>query len=223
MSCFRQRDMNKVIVLFVILQSYIKVDLKMAHITATQVKSIPILSCYISNELESFDSINDVINDIFRHCSLLNHDILLHLISNFQFTSSLRALQSLEDEQQFYCRELISSEFMTELNNKLRTTICTLLVPVVEFEFPIDVLSSTTVSEFKLTLYRIFSELASFLHLHRIIRNKSLVRITLCAPEGLRMRILSKVKCKSRFIKNVVGASSCTWNILDCVNQVSGW
>ncbi|XP_019856607.1 PREDICTED: uncharacterized protein LOC109585103 [Amphimedon queenslandica] len=210
--------MTKVTLLFMFLQIYTKVDLKVAHITAAQVKSIPFLSCYISNELESFDTINDVTNTIFRHCSLLNHDILLQLIGNFQFTSSLRALQSLEDEQQYYCRKLISSEFMEELNI-LRTTICSSLVPVVEFEFPIDVLSSTTVSEFKLTLCCIFSELASFLHLYRIICSKSLVRITLCGPEGLRTRIASKVKCKSRYILNVAGASSCTCDILGRVNE----
>ncbi|XP_019856619.1 PREDICTED: uncharacterized protein LOC109585110 isoform X2 [Amphimedon queenslandica] len=218
MSCLQQHDMTKVTLLFMFLQIYTKVDLKVAHITAAQVKSIPFLSCYISNELESFDTINDVINTIFRHCSLLNHDILLQLIGSFQFTSSLRALRSLEDEQQYYCRKLISSEFMEELNI-LRSTICASLVPVVEFEFPIDVLSSTTVSEFKLTLCCIFSELASFLHLYRIICNKSLIRITLCGPEGLRTRIASKVKCKSRYILNVAGANSCTCDILGHVNQ----
>ena len=218
---FQQHDMNKVIASFIVLQSYIKADLKVAHITAVQVKSIPFLSCYISNELESFDAIDDIINAIFQHCSLLNHDILLYLIGSFQLKNSLRVLQSFEDEQQYYCRELISSEFIEEFKNNLKATICTSLVPVVKFEFPIDVLSSTTVSEFKMIMYSIFSELATFLHVSSIIRNESLIEISLCAPEGLRARIISKVKCKSKYIQNIIGASS--HNILDRMNQVNSW
>ena len=221
MSCFQQHDISKVKGSFIVLQNYIKVDLNVTHITAAQVKNAPFLSCYISNELESFDTIDDVIKVIFQHCSLLNHDILLHLISCFQLTSSLGVLQSFEDEQQYYCRDLISSEFIKEFNNNLKATICASLVPVVKFEFPIDVLSSTTVSEFKMTMYSIFSELATFLHLSSIIRYESLIKITLCAPEGLRVRIISKVKCKSKYIQNIVGASS--YNILDHMNQVNSW
>ena len=198
---------------FIVVQQMVKNDVAKARISTQDMKSILFFSCHLRDEWDrvDFDRIDEVLDVVFKHCSLLNHDVLLHIVGRFQLTNALSTILSYENEQQYYCRQLMSSDFIQDLNGALCSSISDSFTTRVSFEFPVQVLSCTTVSEFNLILFRIFSELASFLHLSGIeFCSESLTKITLHAPEGLRQLLISKAKFKKGFIKDIIGATSLT-------------
>ena len=180
----------------------IKKEVKSAGIEFDDIKDLLILSYPFEKEFQEAENFSHIFVAVRKHCSPVNIEVLVRIISHFKLTSALTAIQEYEIEKESYRKKLLSATFAQELMKEAEligrnpTSDCTIAL---KLKWARD--EPSTVKEFEIEIKNLFLDYSQYIHLYKV--DEGCVFVTMCAPKPLMGALVKMTKTRIPYLLDI--------------------
>ena len=173
-----------------------------AGIEFDDLKNILIQFYQFKTKIQRARNFKGVFNIVRKLCSPVNIEVLFLIVDHFKLYDVLFAIQEYENDEQNYCKKLLSSTFTqelkkeTELLGRYPTPECTITI---KLNWPSS--DSLTVKEFQKVIKNMFSDYTRYIHICEV--GEGCIFVTMCAPKPLMGALVKMVKIRLPYLLDI--------------------
>ena len=172
-----------------------------ADIEFDDLKNLLMQFYHYKTRIQRASSFKSVFNIVRKLCSPVNIEVLFLIADHFKQFDILKAIQEYENDEQNYCKKLLSSTFAqelkkeTELLDRNPTPECTITL---KLNWPSsDIL---TVKEFEKVIKNLFSDYSRYIHICEVGEGCIVI---MCAPKPLMGALVKMAKTRLPYLLDI--------------------